>query len=371
MGTGADRPPLTGVRVVEFAALGPVPLACMMLADLGADVVRIDRLAPGELDVIPSGARDPVLRGRRVVRADMTDPVTRQQVRTLIDRSDVLVEGFRPGTTERMGVGPAECCASNPRLIYGRMTGWGQTGPDATTAGHDINYLAVTGALHAMGRADRPPPVPLNLIGDYGAGSMFLVTGILAALVERARSGRGQVIDAAMVDGVAALLQPVLSWRGVGLWSDRRESNLLDSAAPFYDTYTCSDGRFVAVGAIENRFYAALVAGLGLNPGELPDRQDRARWPELRGLFADAFAARSRDEWTAVFRGTDACVTPVLTFDEADRHPQMAARGNLRRRDGFLESTAAPRFSRSPAADDVAASPVDIAEALSGWSARD
>jgi alpha-methylacyl-CoA racemase len=370
MGTEADRPPLTGVRVVEFAALGPVPLACMMLADLGADVVRIDRVAPGELDVIPSGARDPVLRGRRVVRADMTDPVTRQQLRTLIDRSDVLVEGFRPGTTERMGVGPAECCASNPRLIYGRMTGWGQTGPDAATAGHDINYLAVTGALHAMGRADRPPPVPLNLIGDYGAGSMFLVTGILAALVERAHSGRGQVIDAAMVDGVAALLQPVLSWRAVGLWSDQRESNLLDGAAPYYDTYTCSDGRFVAVGAIENRFYAALVAGLGLNPGDLPDRQDRARWPELRGLFADAFRTRTRDEWTAVFRGTDACVTPILTFDEADRNPQMAARSNLRRVDGRLESTAAPRFSRSPAAPDSPASPVDIAEVLSGWSAR-
>ena len=369
MGTDGDAPPLAGVRVVEFAALGPVPLACMMLADLGADIVRIDRVSPGELDVIPSGTRDPVLRGRRVVRADLTDPAITEQVRMLIDRADVLVEGFRPGTTERMGVGPQVCCASNPRLIYGRMTGWGQTGPDATIAGHDINYLAVTGALHAMGRADRPPPVPLNLIGDYGAGSMFLVTGILAALHERARSGRGQVIDAAMVDGVTALLQPVLSWRSVGLWSDQRESNLLDGAAPYYDTYTCADGRFVAVGAIENRFYAALVAGLGLNLGELPDRQDRASWPELRELFADALGAKSRDEWTSVFRGTDACVTPVLTFEEADRYPQMAARGNLHRVGSHLESAAAPRFSRSSAAADDSAAAADIADVLGGWSA--
>ena len=299
----------------------------------------------------------------------MTDPGVRDQVRALIDRADVLVEGFRPGTTERMGVGPEQCCGTNPRLIYGRMTGWGQTGPDAGTAGHDINYLAVTGALHAIGRADRPPPVPLNLIGDYGAGSTFLVMGVLAALVERSRSGRGQVIDAAMVDGVTSLLQPVLSWRSVGQWCDDRDSNLLDGAAPFYDTYTCADGRFIAVGAIENRFYSAFVAGLGLIEGELPDRRDRAGWPELRAIFTAAFRRRTRDEWTAVFRGTDACVTPVLTFEEADGHPQMAARANLRRRDGHLESAPAPRFSRSPAATDTTAIPVDLAEVLSGWQA--
>ena len=362
-----SSPPLAGIRVVEFAALGPVPLAGMMLADLGADVVRVDRVARGELDVIPAGARDPVLRGRRIVRVDLTDPAALDRVSHLIDRTDVLIEGFRPGAAERLGVGPDDCCPRNPGLIYGRMTGWGQTGPDAGGAGHDINYIAVTGALHAIGRREQRPPVPLNLLGDYGAGSTFLVMGVLAALLERNRSGRGQVIDAAMVDGMATLLQPLLSWRSVGEWSDAREDHLLDGAAPYYDTYTCADGRFVAVGAIENRFYAALVGGLGIGTEELPDRHDRASWPQLRALFSRTFMGRTRDEWAAIFQGTDACVTPVLTFEEAAAHPQLAARGTLHRRHGLLESAAAPRFSRSAPAPDDTAVTVEIDDVLHGW----
>jgi len=365
-----DEPPLTGIRIVEFAALGPVPLAGMLLADLGADVLRVQRVLHAELDVIRPDQRDAVLRGRRFIKADLTDPTARKNVGDLINRSDVLIEGFRPGTLERLGLGPDACCAADPGLIYARMTGLGQDGPASHVAGHDINYLSVTGALNAMGRSEAPPPVPLNLIGDYGGGSMFLVTGILAALLERARSGRGQVIDAAMVDGVSALLQPVLSWRSAGEWTDDRESNLLDGAAQFYQTYECADGRFVAVGAIEKRFYAQLVDGLDLDIEELPDRGDRRNWPRLRELFAAIFAQRTRDEWAATFRGTDACVTPVLTFEEADADPQLAARGTFNRDHGHLETAPAPRFSRSGHGSGDSAVEVDIADALRDWPAR-
>jgi alpha-methylacyl-CoA racemase len=365
-----QEPPLTGIRIVEFAGLGPVPLAGMILADLGADLLRVQRVGRAELDVIPPDQRDAVLRGRRIVRVDLADPVANRQVGELIDRADVVIEGFRPGTMERLGFGPEIRCTANRGLVYARMTGWGQQGPAAQTAGHDINYLSVTGALNAIGRRDDPPAVPLNLIGDYAGGSMFLVTGILAALLERGRSGRGQVIDAAMVDGVSALLQPVLSWRAVGQWTDERESNLLDGAAPFYATYECADGRYVAVGAIENRFYAELVDGLDLDIAELQDRADRAAWPRLRELFAATFAQRTRDEWTAVFRGTDACVTPVLTFDEAAADPQLAARRTLNRDHGNLESSPAPRFSRSGPGAGATAVEIDIAEAVRDWPAR-
>jgi alpha-methylacyl-CoA racemase len=366
-----DEPPLTGIRIVEFAALGPVPLAGMVLADMGADVLRVQRVGPAELDVIPPDQRDAVLRGRRVIRADLTDSATQRQVGQLIEQADVLIEGFRPGTLERLGFGAEVCCDANPGLIYARMTGWGQDGPASQTAGHDLNYLSVTGALHAIGRRGAPPPVPLNLIGDYGGGSMFLVTGILAALLERGRSGHGQVIDAAMVDGVSALLQPVLSWRSAGQWTDQRASNLLDGAAPFYHTYECSDGRYVAVGAIENRFYAELVDGLDLDIEELPDRADRRNWPRLGELFAATFAQRARDDWAATFSGTDACVTPVLAFDEADADPQLAARGTFNRDHGHLEASPAPRFSRSGHAPGATAVDVDIAAALESWPARE
>jgi alpha-methylacyl-CoA racemase len=361
--------PLTGVRVVELGGIGPLPFAGMMFGDLGADVVLVGRPGRGELDVV-APERDPVLRHRRIVRADLTDPADLDRVLRLTDTADVLIEGFRPGKAERLGIGPEVACTRNPRLIYGRMTGWGQTGPAARTAGHDLNYVSVTGALHAMGRRDVRPPVPLNLIGDYGGGALFLVTGVLAALLERAGSGRGQVVDAAMVDGVAAMLQPLLSWRSAGLWSDEREDNLLDGAAPYYDTYVCADGRFVAVSAIERPFYDALLRGLGLDHTELPDRQDRAAWPALRSVFAGTFARHSRDEWVRVFSGTDACVTPVLSFAEAEFEPQLAARGTFRRLDGELAAAPAPRFSRTPARDGVPSRAVDLDRLVVDWAGR-
>ncbi|MGA8517604.1 MAG: CaiB/BaiF CoA-transferase family protein, partial [Pseudonocardiaceae bacterium] len=327
--------PLVGLRVVELAGIGPGPHAAMLLADLGADVVRIDRPSAGKqgLQLAPI-ANDQMLRGRRSVMLDLKDPAGLETTLRLVERADVLIEGLRPGVTERLGVGPVDCHARNPRLVYARMTGWGQTGPLADQVGHDINYIALSGALHAIGNAGAKPVPPLNLVGDFGGGSMFLVLGVLAALWERDRSGAGQVIDAAMVDGVSALAQMFWSMRACGLWSDQRGSNLLDSGAPFYDTYACADGRYVAVGALEPHFYAALLEGLELVGEELPGQLDQTGWPVLRQRFTDAFASRSRDEWGAVFEGTDACVAPVLSFAEVPAHPHIAARGTVITLDG-------------------------------------
>ncbi|PXY22249.1 CaiB/BaiF CoA transferase family protein [Prauserella muralis] len=340
--------PLAGLRVVELAGIGPGPHAAMVLADLGADVVRVERPSGG-LD-LAGGRPDQLLRGRRSVAADLKTAEGRELVLRLAGGADVLLEGFRPGVAERMGVGPADCHARNPRLVYGRVTGWGQDGPLAERAGHDINYLGLTGALHAIGRPGEPPVPPLNLVGDFGGGSMFLVAGVLAALWERERSGEGQVVDAAMVDGASVLLQMVWAMRGYGGWSDERGANLLDGAAPFYDTYVCADGRWVAVGALEARFYAQLLDGLGLDAAELPAQLDRAGWPRLRAAFSQAFLTRTRDEWTEVFGGTDACVTPVLSLEEVAEHPHIAARQTLLEVDGVLQAAPAPRFSRTAVA---------------------
>ena len=340
--------PLAGLRVVELAGLGPGPHAAMMLADLGADLVRVDR-PPGDRRLGDSDGPDPMLRGRRRVAADLKDPGGRQSVLRLVEHADVLLEGFRPGVAERLGLGPAECLERNPRLVYARVTGWGQDGPLARRAGHDINYIALTGVLHAVGRAGERPVPPLNLVGDFGGGSMMLVVGVLAALWEAQRSGRGQVVDAAMVDGVAVLAQMIWSLLGQGVWTDEREANLLDGRAPFYDTYTCADGEHVAVGALEPQFFAALVGGLGLDPAEVPAQYDRNRWPDLRARFAEAFATRSRDEWAAAFDGTDACVTPVLSFAEAAEHPHLVARSTIVAPGGVRQAAPAPRFSRTPA----------------------
>ncbi|GAA5061996.1 alpha-methylacyl-CoA racemase [Thermocatellispora tengchongensis] len=344
----AGQGPLTGLRVVELAAIGPVPHAAMILADLGADVVRVERPSGG-LD-LAAGRPDHLLRGRRSVHADLKTPAGRDIVRRLAARADVLLEGFRPGVAERLGVGPDECRRANHRLVYARMTGWGQTGPLARRAGHDINYLSLTGVLHAIGPPDGRPVPPLNLVGDYGGGSMMLLTGVLAALWERGRSGEGQVIDCAMVDGVSVLGQVLWALTGVGQWQTRRGANLLDGGAPFYDTYRCRDGRYVAVGALEPRFYSALLAGLGLDPADLPGQMDREGWPTLRARFAATFRTQPRDHWARVFAGTDACVTPVLTLEEVAAHPHIAARRTIIEVDGVPQPAPAPRFSRTPPA---------------------
>ncbi len=345
--------PLADVRVVELAGIGPAPFACMLLADLGADVVRVDRVGPGGIGA-PTGLPSDVLqRGRRAVAVDLKQDEGRALVLRLVADADVLVEGFRPGVTERMGLGPHECLAANPSLVYGRMTGWGQDGPLARTAGHDIDYVAVTGALGAIGTAGGPPVVPVNLLGDFGGGSTYLVMGVLAALVAVRSGGPGQVVDAAIVDGVASLSGFVHGLRGAGAWPGSRGENLLDGGAPFYAVYRCAGGGFVAVGALEPQFYAELVrlSGIEVTPEVDPaHRLDPARWPTAREQWAALFATRTRDEWVRVFEGSDACVAPVLDWDEAAAHPHLAARGTLVERDGQVQPAAAPRFSATPAA---------------------
>lgn len=354
-GETATRGPLAGIRVVEFAGIGPGPHGAMILADLGAEVVRIERPGPPGLEL--GHGPDWLARGRTVVVADLKDAAERARVRELVAAADVLVEGNRPGVMERLGLGPDECRGFNRRLVYARMTGWGQEGPLAARAGHDINYLSITGGLHAIGRAGERPVPPLNLVADIAGGSMFLVTGVLAALIERARTGEGQVVDVAMVDGTGIVLQMMWALRAQGAWSDRREANLLDGSCPYYDTYACADGRFIAVGCLEPSFYAEFLQGLGLDPDDLPDRDDRAQWPTLRERFAAIIATRTRDAWTAAFEQTDACVTPVLDFAEAPSHPHLAARRSLPRWGGVVQAAPAPRFS-AHTAPVVPAAPV-------------
>ena len=348
--------PLRGVRIVELAGIGPAPFAAMLLGDLGADVVRIDRSVhvPGAGANLRPG-QDVLTRGRRSVGINLKDAAGLGAARRLVDSADVLLEGFRPGVAERLGLGPDECLARNPRLVYGRMTGWGQEGPWASRAGHDIDYIALAGALHPIGPADRPPPVPLNFIGDFGGGGMLLAFGVCAALVERATSGAGQVVDAAMVDGAAIQAAMFHGMLAMGLWTEQRESNLLDGGAPFYRCYACADGEFVAVGALEAQFYAELLARLELDPEQWP-QSDQSLWPQQSQQLADIFATRTRDEWAAVFEGSDACVAPVLRLSEAPAHPHMAARGTFVESEGLTQPAPAPRFSRTPGA--ISAPPV-------------
>lgn len=339
--------PLAGVRVIEFAGIGPGPFAAMMLADNGADVVRIDRPGRGafgrpELDLMA--------RGRRSIALDLKSPDDRALALRLIARADLLIEGNRPGVMERLGLGPAAALAANPALVYGRMTGWGQSGPLSARAGHDLNYLALTGALHAIGPADQPPPPPLNLIADFGGGAMLLAFGLLAALTHARASGVGQVVDAAMIDGVLAQTTLFHAMRAMGLWSDARGANLLDGGAPFYRCYRCADGGFVAVGALEPQFFAALLAGLGLSDDpDCAQQQDRARWPAMAAKFAAAFATAPRDAWAARFAESDACVTPVRRFDELAADPHLGSREALVTVAGIPQPAPAPRYSATPA----------------------
>jgi alpha-methylacyl-CoA racemase len=360
--------PLSGRRIIELAGIGPAPFACMLLADMGADVIRIDR--PGG-SPLPVGAPEEDLsnRGKRSVVLDLKDPAGIAAAMALIATADAVVEGFRPGVAERLGLGPQSVWRHNPRAVYGRMTGWGQDGPLAAWAGHDIGYIAITGALHTIGPAGGPPQIPMNLLGDFGGGALYLAVGLLAAILEADRSGHGQVVDAAIVDGTAHLLAQAHTMLRSGQWTDERGVNLLDGGAPFYSVYGTSDGRFMAVGALEGKFFAELVRLLDVTGIDVAAQNDTATWPAMREVFTRIFASRTRDEWTAIFEGSDACVAPVMSLREAARHPHIAARGAVVQDDrGWLRPGLAPRFSwhQSAAPGSPPSLGADTREVLAG-----
>lgn len=355
--------PLNGLKVIELAGIGPGPMAAMLLADLGATVLRIDRKEPSGLGVPRPARFDLLLRNRRSLPLDLKDPAAVDFVLDLVSRSDVLIEGFRPGVAERLGLGPDACFEKNARLIYGRITGWGQSGPLANVAGHDINYIALTGALHAIGRAGQAPAVPINLVGDFGGGTLYLVMGILAALHETKSSGKGQVVDAAMVDGVASLMTQPHGTFAAGMMSHERGTNITDSGAPFYDVYECSDGRWVSIGAVEKKFYQVVLRLLALD-SLLADQWNRATWPDAKSQIAKKLKMRTRDEWCAVFDGTESCFAPVLTLEEAPRHSHLQARATYVEVDGVTQPAPAPRFSRTVPATPKAFRPWNRDEAL-------
>ena len=361
--------PLSGIRVVELGGIGPGPMAGMLLSDMGAEVIRVERLEATDLG-IPHGRRfEVMLRGRQSIAVDLKSEQGREIVLSLIETADALIEGFRPGVTEKMGLGPDDCWEHNPRLVYGRMTGFGQDGPLAGAAGHDINYIALAGVLGAIG--GKEPVPPLNLVGDFGGGGLYLAMGVCAALVEAQKSGLGQVVDAAMVDGAASLMASIYGLRAAGLWADERGVNLLDGGAPFYDTYECADGEWISIGPLEQRFYDLTVELLELDQDNLPDRRSPAEWPQLRGVLADAFRAKTRDEWVEILEGTDVCFAPVLTMAEAPQPPHTQSRHTFGEVDGIIQPAPAPRFSRTPGAiqgavPDRGADTVTLLQQL-GW----
>jgi alpha-methylacyl-CoA racemase len=362
MGSG----PLNGVKVMEFAGVGPGPFCCMLLSDMGADVVRIDRKGgrAGFKNDIPA-------RGRRSVALDLKNDEDVALALAMMEKADVVIEGFRPGVMERLGLGPDDALARNPRLVYGRMTGWGQTGPLAHAAGHDLNYIAISGALHAMGRGNAPPSPPLNLVGDYGGGSLYLAMGVCAALFEATRSGKGQVVDAAITDGAASLMSVIYGLRASGIWSDDRDSNLLDGGAHFYDVYETSDGKYVSIGSLEPQFYALLIEKLGLkeDPAFAGHHMDRSQWPALSEKIAAAIKTKTRDEWTALMEGSDVCFAPVLSMAEAPSHPHNIARQAFVEVNGLVQPAPAPRFSRTPSAIQGPAAQIgaDTEKVLADW----
>jgi alpha-methylacyl-CoA racemase len=360
------------LRVIEMVGIGPCPFAAMMLADMGAEVIRIDRKpdpdAPNPYPMLGTKF-DVMARGRRSLALDLKDPRARQLLLDLVAKADVLVEGFRPGVMERLGLGPDACLDRNPRLVYGRVTGWGQSGPLSRAAGHDLNYVALSGMLHAMGRADSPPAPPLNLVGDFGGGAMMLAFGVVCAVLEAKNSGKGQVVDAAMTDGAALLGAMMYGLRAFGSWSDEREANLLDGGAPFYDCYACADGKMISIGAIEPQFYTQLLELAGAEDPQFRKQWRQADWPELKRKFTALFATRTRDDWCALLEGTDVCFAPVLDMAEAPHHPHNAARATFVERDGVTQPAPAPRFSRTPV--DIGSPPStpgqDSARVLADW----
>jgi alpha-methylacyl-CoA racemase len=364
---------LDGVKIVELAGIGPGPFASMLLADMGADVLRIDRPEAAKRAQGGAPPRDILNRNRRSVAVDLKSDAGRDLVLQLVERADVLLEGFRPGVAERLGVGPDECAARNERLVYGRMTGWGQEGPLAHAAGHDIDYISIAGVLAHIGRRGERPVPPINLVGDFGGGGMFLAFGVVCALLERERSGKGQVVDAAMVDGAALLMSMMWGMRAGGVWQEEVGTNLLDTGAPFYDTYETADGKFVAIGSIEPQFYAELLSRAGLDAADLPAQNDRSHWEEMRGRFTELFKSKTRDEWCELLEGSDACFAPVLTMTEATSHPHIRARETLVERDGVWQPAPAPRFSRTPGALEhpPARAGEHTDEALADWGFDD
>lgn len=362
--------PLAGMKIVELAGIGPAPMCAMLLADLGATVLRIDRPQAAGLGIPRPLKFDLVLRSRGVIQIDLKSEAGLMLAHELIAEADALIEGFRPGTTERMGLGPDVCRGLNPKLVYGRMTGWGQDGPLAQAAGHDLNYIAITGVQDAIGRTGQAPAIPLNLIGDYAGGAMYLAMGLLAAIIEARNSGKGQVVDAAMVDGVLSLATFYFGLSAAGIHKPQRESNVLDGGAPFYNLYECADGKWISIAPIEPKFYEQLLRLLGLKPAELGDQNDCERWPHARTVLATKFKTRTRAEWTNLLEGTDACFSPMLDFREATEHPQLKARGSFVEIDGITQPAPAPRFSRTPTGTPTAPAPPGTANAdaaLEAW----
>ena len=361
--------PLAGIKVVEFAGIGPGPMAAMQLADMGATVLRIERREPADLGVPRPLKYDLLKRNRQAIALDLKDPEAIGLVLDIVAQADAIVEGFRPGVMERLGLGPDVCLARNPKLVYGRVTGWGQEGPLAHAAGHDINYIALTGVLNAIGREGQPPTAPLALVGDFGGGGMFLAMGVLAALLHARTTGQGQVVDAAIVDGAASLATAFYGLHAAGRWQGERGSNVLDTGAPHYDCYECADGRWISIGPIEARFHADLVRRLGLDMDDVGLPGERADWPRARAAFARVFKTRTRDEWCALLEGTDVCFAPVLGFDEAPAHPHLKARGSFVEVDGVTQPAPAPRFSATPSARPTGPAAPGGATALQGWLA--